>query len=232
MKLINFYTILFVFFFISCNKEAEFTLEGRIMIDCETPLSNAELEIYDANKNDLISTFKTDENGSFKASYPRIKTRVPGSLQKSPKVSILGDLNSDYSVYFPNISGNRNINLETLPILRVKKSFDVVLDVENPYNANYKLVLPDYTQPNPNAIPIEIVGPFTPGVVYSAQNVWIQRDIDKVDFTIPNGMDLLEVNYLFPYKIVGPTGTVNKNILQNFGLQCDTLGVQVVLSIN
>lgn len=217
---------------ISCDKNIEFTIEGRIMIDCETPLSNAELEIHDANKNELISTFMTDEDGYFKATYPKIKGRIPGILQKESKVSIIGMTDGGLHVYYPAISGNRNLNLETLPVLRVKKSFDVILNVENPYDASYTLVLPDYTQPNPTAHPIEIVGPFISGIVYNAENALLNWITNTTNFTQPNSFNTLEVEYLFSCQIVGPNDTKHINQKASFGLQCETGNFQVILTLN
>ena len=217
--------------FISCDKNIEFTIDGRIMIDCETPLSNAELEIHDANENELISTFITDEDGYFKATYPKIKGRIPGILQKESKVSIVGITDGGLHVYYPDIYGNRNMNLETLPVLRVKKSFDVILNVENPYDASYTLILPDYTQPNPTAQPIEIVGPFTSGIVYSAENALLNWITNTTNFTQPNSMNTLEVEYLFSCQIVGPYGTKHINQKATLGLQCEADNFQVVLTL-
>jgi len=231
MKPSTIFILLLGFVLVACNKNAVFELEGRIMIDCETPLSDTELEIHDANKHERIATFKTNEHGYFKATYPHIKTRTPGTLQKEPRISIIGNTNDTLFIHYPEILGNKNVNFETLPILRIKKSFSVVLDVENPYDANHTLLLPDYTQPNPTAQPIAIAGPFTSGVLYNVENARIDWKMNPVDFTKPNGLNSIEVKYVFHYKLVGPNGEVRQSQTTSFGLQCETGDFIVQLKI-
>jgi len=237
MKRIIILTLLTVLIFVSCRKNSTYTLEGRIMIDCDTPLSNANLELHETyNEERILAHFKTSSDGYFKVTYTKIPSATMFNHLYPAKVKIIASPMDSIKVYFNKIDGNRNFDFETMPILRIHKSVQFVLDVENPYTAEHVLRFPDYRLSNPYSNPIEIQGPFNSGVLYTVDSLLMRpefHDFTKKGLRQPNDwLNTLIVEQYFSGRITGPNTGVTRGTTGSFGLQCEPGLYQVVIKIH
>ena len=239
MKLQLFLIIFFLLSVSSCKKNRVHTLEGRIMLKCDTPLSFANLELrehyYDKK---LIKEFTTDSEGYFNVSYSQIDDyEIFGSGHMHSEIEIVSATTDSSKVNYYYIPGNRSFDFKTMPILRIRKDYDIYLEVNNPYTEDHTLHLYDYTKENPAANPMEIQGPFESGLLYSVENGFVGTniyDFSKLPLS-PEGIDFLkeiEVEPTFSYNIQGTDTYVPMNKTTNFGLQCEEGSYQVTLVID
>lgn len=239
MKLIQLLFILSFFVILGCRKNRNHTLEGRIMLDCETPLAYANLELREHYYDEkLIKEFKTDENGYFNVSYSQIDDhQVFGSNYMHSEIEIISAASDSINVSYYYIPGNRSFDFNTMPILRVRKDYDIYLEVNNPYTDEDTLHIYDYTKENPAANPLEIQGPFQSGLLYSVENGIVRSgfsDFSKLSLS-SSGIDFLnelEVKPMYSCNIKGPDTYQPSNVSTNFGLQCEEGNYEVTLVID
>lgn len=239
MKLFQISLIISLIMISSCRKNRSHTLEGRIMINCETPLAFANLQLrehyYDQK---LIKEFKTNEEGYFELSYSQLEDNyLFSSGHMNSEIEIVSAETDSIPVIYYYIPGNESFNFKTMPILRVRKDYDIYLEVNNPYSNQDTLHFYDYTQENPWANPIKIAGPFQSGLLYSVENGIVRSehsDFSKLPLN-PAGIDFLnelEVKPLYDYNIKGPGIYKPSTVKADFGLQCEEGNYQVTLVID
>lgn len=239
MKLFQISIIILLILHSSCNKNRTHTLEGRIMYNCETPLANANLELREHYYSQgLIKAFKTDENGYFRLTYPDLQDNsLFSSGHMDSEIEIVSAGTDSVAVNYYYIPGNKNFNFKTMPILRIRKDYDIYLEVNSPYTADDTLHFYDYTKENPYAHPIKVPGPFQSGLLYSVENGIVRSghsDFSKLPIHAPeiNLLDELEVKPNYSYNIKGP-GLYKPSVVKaDFGLQCEDGNYQLTLVID
>lgn len=208
---------------LGCNKNKTYTLEGIMLYDCDTPLANHDLVLVIPGNSSINIPFQTNDSGYFKINYPKIKQHT--FLKKAPILLIIGA----NGIKIDHIKGNSNVDFGVLPPVKTKKTFDLFLDVVNPYSEEYELKIPDYRTPNPFSNQIILQGPFSSGILYTAENVPILLDISN--YWLNNSMDSELLEFLIQYYISGLETNVLKTSKSTLGLPCDNEHYQVVIKI-
>lgn len=156
------------------NKGEEYTVEGRLMYNCETPMANTEFSFIQGSpglievKNPLSLTVKTDAEGYFKIVYNGKNANISDfKIRKSGTI-------------MNNIPVFENIDLENVYFDVPPFNFIRRLKVNNPYTVNDTLIIPDHNnQSEPFAFKY-VVGPFTNGVI---DTVWNHSPLGIIPFT-------------------------------------------------
>lgn len=199
------------------------------MHDCDTPLANHDLELRSKYaKTNINIPFQTNDSGYFKICYPVIKHRGT-FLQKPPILWIENVYNGGSGILLDDIKGNWNFDFGVLPPLKTNKTFDLLLNVVNPYSEEYELKIPDFRTPNPFSNQIILQGPFNSGILYTAENVPIFLNIS--DYMLNNSIDSKLLDFLIQYRISGPETNTLKTSKSTLGLPCENDHYQVVIKI-
>ncbi|PKR80928.1 hypothetical protein CW751_07100 [Brumimicrobium salinarum] len=146
------------------NKGKEYTVEGRLMYNCETPIVNTEFSFRQGDpgilglKKPLSLTVKTNAEGYFKIVYNGKEANVSDFKIR------------DGGTIMNNIPVFENIDLGNI-YYNPTFSFKISLDVVNPYTSNDTLEIPNYNDIfNENNNRIYISGPFENGVIDTVLN--------------------------------------------------------------
>ena len=169
MKTIKYFTatILLSTLTLGCNKieheKTEYTIEGRLMYNCDTPASNVE-DIYlsqtpdgiNLGKKPLHFTFNTDQDGYFKATYEGSKANGSDfELGKTGRI-------------MEGIPRKKNINIGNVYWQAPSFSYIRRLEVIKPYSINDTLIIPDHN--NQNNLFKYLPGPFSNGIIDTVWN--------------------------------------------------------------
>lgn len=152
---------------LSACKDKSFVLEGRLMKDCDTPEANMEMflkrnYLLKQKGGEIISEFKSDENGYFRALYVR-KNRTNLRLGVH-----YDDKNHMVLNYIPN---NENLNLGNVYYFPITTSIIIHLDVKNSYTSNDTLLYRNYDYSEYPSLEKRKAGPFQSGVLDTMNNV-------------------------------------------------------------
>lgn len=147
------------------NKGEEYTVEGRYMYNCETPIINTEFSFRQGDpgilgiKTPLSLLVKTDAEGYFKIVYN-------GKEANGSNFTI-----RDGGTLLDGIPVHENINLGEVVIGARIISFVRRLEVVEAYTENDTLIMPDYNNAfsDPYAL-LLIPGPFENGVIDTVWN--------------------------------------------------------------
>jgi len=146
------------------NKGKEYTVEGRLMYNCETPMDNTEFSFRQGDpgilgiKTPLSLLVKTDAEGYFKVVYNGKEANVSNFTIR------------DGGTIMDNIPVFENINLGNVFWQLPPVSFIRRLNVINQLTQYDTLLLTDYNDPNPLA-ELRISGPFENGIIDTVWNI-------------------------------------------------------------
>lgn len=122
MKRVAFLVLLSVAFLslISCEKNSEHVISGRLMKNCEQPEANTEVHFYQntliqLGKGSHLGTAITDEDGNFSFTY---KTRRGGKIRMEETQEIMSNIPDDQSVdlghiYLSEFTAKFEIKIQT-----------------------------------------------------------------------------------------------------------------------
>ncbi|PKR80927.1 hypothetical protein CW751_07095 [Brumimicrobium salinarum] len=146
------------------NKGKEYTVEGRLMYNCETPMDNTEFSFRQGDpalisiKDPLSLTVKTDAEGYFKVVYN-------GKEANGSNFTI-----RDGGTLLDGIPVHENVKLGEVVIGARIISFVRRLEVVEAYTENDTLIMPDYNAINNPYALLRIPGPFENGVIDTVWN--------------------------------------------------------------
>jgi len=156
--------MLLLAFLMSCNKNEQYTITGRVLYGCDSLIVNdksflltqefKEASLIPSKRDPIYRGFFTDGNGRFKIIYKRKEA-----------------VNTDLEFYFNNnhvyegIPAFQDVDLGNVYVGNTFVSFEIKLEVDSAYTSNDTLVVKAYNQ-----LQIQIPGPFHNGVIDTVYN--------------------------------------------------------------
>lgn len=176
--------MLLLTFLMSCNKNEQYTIIGRVLYGCDSLIVNdnsflltqefKEASLIPSKRDPIYRGFFTDGNGRFKIIYKRKEA-----------------VNTDLEFYFNNnhvyegIPAYQDVDLGNVYVGNTFVSFKIRLDVDSAYTASDTLIIKTHNQ-----LQIQIPGPFQNGVVDTVYNFSYFRSHHYTE-----GVEINIVNY-------------------------------------